>query len=367
MFELIDEKTEYITRLFSDVETRLIYAIIERINRVGITPTGEIQLRKLYDMGALDLDVLRLIEELTGYPLEELLDVIPEVLESVIAWETHTKAYELGMAIKPPTREVLKPLIEQVQEKIRDDFHYIKTTAREYVEKDYRRIIDTAILETQMGTKTEQQAVVDIAKELSQKGITAMTYLREGKTVQMGIEPYVRRVVRTEFIQNATKAQEVLGQDIGADLYYVTQHLGARDKGIGHENHESWQGQTYSMQELRDVCGYGLIDGLGGINCRHTFYAFWEGVTPIPPKIDTSENARVYELEQEQRRIERDIRRIKREINSLELLHLDDKNVALRASKRRLRTQQARVRQLVKDNQDVLRRDYAREQVYTTN
>lgn len=367
MFELIDEKTDYITRLFSDVESRLVYAIIERINRVGITPTGEIQLRKLYDMGALDLEVLRLIEELTGYPLEELLDIIPEVLESVIDWETHMQAYELGMAIRAPTREVLKLLIEQVQDRIRDDFYYIKTTAREYVEKDYRRLIDTAILETQMGTKTEQQAVVDIAKELSQKGITGMTYLREGKTVQMSIEPYVRRVVRTEFIQNATKAQEILGKDLGAETYYVTQHLGARDKGIGHQNHESWQGQTYSMQELRDVCGYGLVDGLGGINCRHSFYPFWEGVTPIPPKIDTSENARVYELEQEQRRIERDIRRIKREIHSLELLHLDDKNVALQGSKRRLRTHQARIRQLVKDNKDVLRRNYDREQIYTTN
>ena len=367
MFELIDEKTDYITRLFSDVESRLVYAIIERINRVGITPTGEIQLRKLYDMGALDLEVLRLIEELTGYPLEELLDIIPEVLESVIDWEIHMQAYELGMAIRPPTREVLKPLIEQVQEKIRDDFYYIKTTAKEYVEKDYRRIIDTAILETQMGTKTEQQAVVDIAKELSRKGIAGMTYLREGKTVQMGIEPYVRRVVRTEFIQNATKAQEVLGKDLGADTYYVTQHLGARDKGIGHESHESWQGQTYSMQELKDTCGYGLIDGLGGINCRHTFYPFWEGVTPIHPKVDTSENARVYELEQEQRRVERDIRRIKRETHSLELLHLEDKNVALRGSKRLLKARQGKLRELIRENSDVLRRNYDREQIYTMN
>ena len=71
--KLILEHTEYITGLYRDIETRIIYSIIEMINKRGrITGTAELSLQKLYDMNALDYEVLQEIASITGYPLQEL-------------------------------------------------------------------------------------------------------------------------------------------------------------------------------------------------------------------------------------------------------------------------------------------------------
>ena len=76
-----------------------------------------------------------------------------------------------------------------------------------------------------------------------------------------------------------------------------------------------------------------------GVNCRHTFWAFVEGIsTPIDyDKLgypDKEENERIYEESQEQRRLEREIRAIKREIAALEGLGEDSASASLRLKRK---------------------------------
>jgi len=72
------------------------------------------------------------------------------------------------------------------------------------------------------------------------------------------------------------------------------------------------------------VTGYGTAEGLCGINCRHFFWSFIEGVSEIPDyakmgyPTDRAEIERIYKDTQTQRRLEREIRGIKREIIALE-------------------------------------------------
>jgi len=73
---------------------------------------------------------------------------------------------------------------------------------------------------------------------------------------------------------NKITTDEYLIKEHLTDLWEVSAHYGARNKGIGIINHESWQGKIYTMDQLKTVCGLGNGLGLLGWNCRHSFRPF---------------------------------------------------------------------------------------------
>ena len=120
------------------------------------------------------------------------------------------------------------------------------------------------------------------------------------------------------------------------------------------------------------MCGLGKADGICGINCRHSYYPYFEGmsrhydaeaVAALSKKeyAYTSQDGEKheytrYEAEQAQRRIERQIRRYKKRVAVFESAGLQNPE-----AKARLGEWQAVARDFVK--QTGLRRDYAREYV----
>ena len=126
----------------------------------------------------------------------------------------------------------------------------------------------------------------------------------------------------------------------GTDLVEVTAHWGAR------EDHAIWQGKIYSLsgksKKYPDfaICRYGEVDGLKGVNCRHDFYPFFEGIsepTQWPKEPEAIEyKGRTYtytEATQKQRQMERNVRATKREIEAQKVLGGDIK--ILEAKKRK--------------------------------
>ena len=66
--------------------------------------------------------------------------------------------------------------------------------------------------------------------------------------------------------------------------------------------------------------GYGEANGICGVNCRHTFFPYWEGISEIPgtktepdPVDVDGKTYTYYEATQKQRSMEREIRALKRE------------------------------------------------------
>ena len=123
---------------------------------------------------------------------------------------------------------------------------------------------------------------------------------------------------------------------LGSDLVEVTAHAGARP------SHAVWQGQIYSRSgksrsypDFVQATGYGTGAGLGGWNCRHSFFPHFPGQSNTYSKDELEEYTRpdaveyngksmsLYEAEQTQRNIERQIRRWKREDNALQAAGLD--------------------------------------------
>lgn len=229
-----------------------------------------------------------------------------------------------------------------------------KTTAIS-VQNEYVKACDDAYMKAQAGVPT-QQAVNEVVAEIAKKGIVTVEY-ESGHTDK--IDTAVARAVRTGINQANSEIILTRCAEMGIQYVKVSQHLGARvTKDNDYTNHSWWQGKIYSLDWTKDAliknmasvplgdkefgylqklkekltaekkynypdfvetCGYGQIEGIIGINCRHTFQMWLPGINinndePIDPK----ENEERYRHEQEQRSMERSIRRMKGERQALQ-------------------------------------------------
>lgn len=173
--------------------------------------------------------------------------------------------------------------------------------------------MDLAWLEVASGAYTPDEAVYKAVRKLADEGLKVVQY-RSGRNDQANVA--VRRAVRTGINKTCCDMQLDLAQEMGCDLVEVTSHFGARP------THADWQGQVYSLSGKNpkykpfSVTGYGTGDGLGGWNCRHSFYPYFDGLSEraSEPAFTKEENEEYYKLTQKQRALERAIRKTKRDI-----------------------------------------------------
>lgn len=226
----------------------------------------------------------------------------------------------------------------------------------------YIEACDKAYMKVQSGV-SPSKAISEAIDEMAQQGISApIEYTGRRDRIEVALARAVRSGV------NKANSEIVLTRcaELGVGYVKVSAHLGARvTKFDDYTNHSWWQGKTYKLdftkpelqkfkpetpdQDLKkvnnafgklknalakffktdypdfvDVCGYGKIQGIAGVNCRHSF-------TPYFPKVqvkddtspDMSANEDYYNITQKQRAMERKIRAYKRRIEALN--GIDDK------------------------------------------
>lgn len=250
--------------------------------------------------------------------------------------------------------EILKNAYERTNGTV---YNITRTTAGQAYQQ-YIQACDDAYMLVQAG-KSPGDAVAMVVEDLAKNGITTITYASGHKEY---VDVAISRAVRTGV--NQANSELILQRcaEMGVGYVYVSQHLGARvTKKNDWTNHSLWQGKVYKLdwtkppldkygpvdvrtephytflEKIRKVllrqdvhnypdfvetCGYGKIDGIIGINCRHTFMAYTPGLTgKVEKQIDLKENEERYNAEQEQRRIEREMRRCNREIAALKAMN----------------------------------------------
>lgn len=196
---------------------------------------------------------------------------------------------------------------------------------------------DLAYMQVSTGAFDYITAIRAAVKDVASKGLTVINYA-SGRQDQLDVA--MRRAVLAGVSQTAGQLQLQRVQEMGTDLVAVTAHMGARNKGEGPMNHEAWQGAVYSVsgasnkyKPFIETTGYGTGEGLGGWNCRHSFYPWIEGLS-TPPEDGSSfvgetvtyngKKMSLYEATQQQRAIERKIRYWKRQAGALESAGLDN-------------------------------------------
>ena len=174
----------------------------------------------------------------------------------------------------------------------------------EAVENTYQRELDKAIIKVYSGTFSRDKVIQDTVHNLAQSGLRSIDF---ASGYSMQLDTATRMAVRTGCHQMAGKVLDNNIMVSGENLVYVSKHWGARNTGIGHANHEQWQGHVYFVKEGQDyrteakrigqdyitdlwrATGYSVDGahendplGLYGYNCRHNHHPWFEGVSSYP-------------------------------------------------------------------------------------
>ena len=329
----IEKLPENLIEIYSQLEEDILADMARRISKFNYyIPAARWQYEKLIELGNYNSYVIKALSSLTGKTEKEIKKLMEEA--GVKALKFDDKIYKAA-GLKVPPLSASMTLINVINTGIENTNGLFKnltrTTARTST-KQFENALDRAYMQIISGAFDYETAIRNAVKNISREGLRAITY-PTGKTDT--IETAVRRAVVTGVNQTALKLQNERAEQMGCDLVETTAHEGARP------SHALWQGKVFSRKgnnkkypDFVSSTGYGTGAGLGGWNCRHSFYPFFEGIDERAYTDEELKNYKEktveyngeklteYEASQKQRHIERNIRRWKREKAAMEAAEL---------------------------------------------
>ncbi len=365
--ELLDALPEELAELFRGLELTLLEEICSRLKiRDNLNEVTVQDIRALRSHG-IDLeDIKKAIAQTTNTSMDKLNKLLDDVVE-------RNQQYYTGLIdiakVTAPERLINAADVDAIRKQTSDTFRNITASMGFLVDggrtmlppaKAYQWALDSAELQIQSGAISYTEAIRTAVKQLADSGIKTVEY--ESGHVD-SVDVAVRRAVMTGVNQLSQRYREQSMDYLETDLVEVTAHRGARniDGPNGWENHEKWQGKVYrwaqkprasqgDYPDFEQTCGYGSVTGIGGANCRHSFWPFAEGImdrTYSDAQLDSlkADNFKFtfegkeydgYTSTQKQREIERTVRKLKREKAALESAGLKDEARAVNVKIRRL-------------------------------
>lgn len=322
--EQLDKYPDNLVRLYSNAEKNIIEDIARRIATYDyFIPSAEWQYKKLIEMGNVEAEILETLSKMTGYTKPELTSLMEDAGYKAI--KADDEIYKKA-GLNPPPLGQSPALMDVLNAGIKNTnglFENLTRTTARTASKQFEHILDRAYMQISTGAFDYNTAIKFAIKDLARNGIASIEY--PGGRINY-IEAAVRRAVLTGVNQTALKMQDIRADEMGCDLVETSAHAGARP------SHARWQGKIFSRSgnhpkypNFKLETGYGTGAGLGGWNCRHNWYPFFEGFSePTNSRQDlkdmnakdyeyNGEKLTEYETTQKQRAIERNIRRWKRE------------------------------------------------------
>lgn len=334
-----DTLTDPVVSLYTEYETSVIMDIARRLKNLDLSSAAW-QMQRLTESGSVYKNALKELSKLTGKSEKEIRAMLEGAGVKAIKFDD--SIYEaagmkpLPLNLSPAMLQVLKAGLSKTNGLMKN----LTSSTAISAQKSFFDAADLAYMQVSSGAMSYDQAIRAAIKKMASQGLDVIDYATGHKDK---IDVATRRAVLTGVSQTASQLQTVRADEMGVDLVQVSAHVGARNTGIGAANHESWQGKIYSRSgkhpkypDFVKSTGYGTGEGLGGWNCRHTFYPFFEGVSENAykraelaeyKKKTVTFNGRempVYEATQYQRAIERKIRLWKRQAQALEAAKLSN-------------------------------------------
>ena len=337
--------------LFSELEKDISVSMAKRLakNDYDVDSVAW-QSKKLEQMGYLkseiDAMIAKHIKPINKGVYDALLKSAAESIrdDNIDA----SKAYEAGTLLTYPLdlkdNEKLLNIVEAGIKQTQYELVNFTRTLAIVTNQEFIRLLDVGWLEKRTGLKTHEQIVNDIVKSLAKQSIAVVNY-ESGRRDQVDVA--VRRAIITGNNITTGKMQEQRIADLGVNLVYTSQHIGARP------DHEVWQGMVFwynvpvdGYKSFVETCKYGEGTGIKGYNCRHDFSAFYDGISEVSEqRYNTRESNEIYELEQGQRKMERMVRKWKRELAVLEAGGADTAQ-----ARAKVKSWQSRLKEYCKEN-----------------
>ena len=321
LLHAVEPAEEIAEQLHKDIVDRIIERIHIRFQRGDsyiLTPLDKWQLETLQQAGFLLEDIQEEIAAATGLMEQELVEAFEDA--GVTALEYDDQIYrDAGLDPVPLVQSpYMIQLMQRDYEATLGEWKNFTNISKRAIHSLFVNVCDTAFHQAASGMISPSQAVREALAEVIAGGVYVNYTDMNGNVIRRDtIETATARAVRTGISQSSAKIQMARMDEFGVDLVIVSSHLGARP------DHQVWQGKIYSRSgdgEYPDFIastGYGSVTGLCGANCRHHFSPWFEGQGNPFEQFDAEENLKRYELEQQQRTMERRIRNTKRQVMNL--------------------------------------------------
>ena len=301
-------------QLHSEIIRKMVYRAMLRIGRGEdylLTATDKWKIQTLQEAGYLLEDIQQEIAKYTKLQQEEIKEAMEDA--GVKALEYDDNIYrDVGLSPVPLTQspQLVRIMQRNYEATIGEWNNFTRTMAFE-AQKNFIYQVDIAYNLVSTGAMSYTEAVRDAVNSIISEGATVKYATGHEDT----IETATLRAIRTGISQATSQIQMERALEMGAEKAIVSSHLGARP------SHQVWQGKVFTFEELKStnegMPALGTVTGLCGVNCRHSWSVWFDGMDNPFEQYDSEENRKQYEKEQRQRTLERRIRNTKREVMGL--------------------------------------------------
>lgn len=363
----LEGMSDEIVDIYAQLEADILQDMARRIARLGkVTESTTWQAQLLAETGALKKDVSRILKKYDPAIRKEITAIYNDAMIKNARADNKIFSEALGHGVSDINAQVMLASIQ----KTRSDLSRLTITTAYTTEQQFVQVANAAYMQVISGAFDYDTAMKKACNQLAADGVSGVQY-RNGRPVRLNIEPAVRMNIITGVNQTASQMTLNNCDELGCDLVETTAHIGARPE------HAAWQGEVFSISGNNpkyrpfSVCELGTITGLCGINCRHSYYPYFEGTEKHYTQSDLDEmekqtvtyNGKTmtrYEGEEQLRGIERNIRHYKRRALTQEAAGIDST-----AAREKIGEWQARAREFTK--QTGIERDRAREFIGTVD
>jgi len=346
--EYKEKLSRKIEKNFSDLEMRIMEYIVRRIRKTGkITSTADWQMNRLLILGNSSEDIEKMLKEALNASYPEMF----ELYDQVIDWEyVRNKAvYEqVNRRFIPYEENIeLQELTEGWIRQTRSELENITRSLGFYLDygngkrvmtplsQIYQGYLDAAVMDVVTGSFDYNSVLRRTVTQLTNSGLRTIDYA-SGRSNRVDVA--ARRAVMTGITQLSGQIADIHAEKLGTDYFEVEWHAGARP------THQVWQGRVYNREELVTVCHLGEITGLEGVNCYHTRFPFFPGISvrnwtdewleeknreENTPKEFHGKEYTLYEAKQRQRQMETAMRAQRQKVKLLEKGGADPDEVML--------------------------------------
>ncbi|MBX4251869.1 phage minor capsid protein [Enterococcus faecium] len=372
--EKMQKAANSIINIYSELEDRIFNIIIKALKQSRFRDVAKEdvllwQVNQLSKMGTLNDKVIDLLARYTGETQEaieqlikgngvKIVDEIDQELERMV---------HKSIPVSDDVNKILDSLVRQTFQDLNNNVNQTLITTNfneNTVMRAYQAILKQSTIESMTGLKTHEKAVKDNVYKMVDMGIKSGFVDKAGR--EWSMEAYSRTVVQTTSHRTFNDLRLQRMEDFECVTALMSSHPTAREACAPIQGDwvltvpkEEAPEEFKHLPSIYDH-GYGEPSGTQGINCTHILYPGRPDVnTKNQPRYDPEEVQRNAEIQQKQRRLERDIRYQKKRMNAA--LELEDPET-VQMCKQVIANKQKQLRELINEH-EFLVRDYSREQV----
>ena len=297
-------KTDKLVEMYQDLENWIILDIATRLIKSGeLSGTADRELWKLQQMGLHNTEIVKRIAEMSGKSRNEVRRLLRDSVMTSFSDDKEVLTRISASDIISPLKNNMAILAMNAELiKTSGELDNLTKTTINQTQKDLLNMLNEVDYRVASGMQSYSSAVCEVLDRYAESGV--MVEYPTG--TKRSLEAAVRCCIVTSMNQTAAQVTNIYIAQNKIEYVLVSAHPGARyDKKnpTGIPSHDHWQGKAYKIigsepgfPNLLESTGYTIDPKTGNVN------------------INADESQKLYDLQQKQRLLEREIRKTKREI-----------------------------------------------------